>query len=91
MERGSAQMIAPAAQEHGVELQKVWAKLAKLPPLQREALLLWQPGPDLRGRSRPRGVPGRHGEEPREPSPCLPGWIARDGGRPALSVTGACG
>lgn len=36
----AAQMIAPAAQEHGVDLQKVWAKLAKLPPLQREALLL---------------------------------------------------
>lgn len=36
----AAQMIAPAAQEHGVELQKVWTKLAKLPPLQREALLL---------------------------------------------------
>ena len=36
----AAQMIAPAAQEHGVELRKVWAMLGKLPPHQREALLL---------------------------------------------------
>ncbi|WP_336487494.1 sigma-70 family RNA polymerase sigma factor [Methylobacterium nigriterrae] len=36
----AAQLTAPAAQEHGVELRKVWALLAKLPPLQREALLL---------------------------------------------------
>jgi RNA polymerase sigma-70 factor (ECF subfamily) len=36
----AGQLAAPAAQEHGAELQKVWTKLAKLPPLQREALLL---------------------------------------------------
>jgi RNA polymerase sigma-70 factor, ECF subfamily len=36
----AAQLIAPAAQEHGVELQKIWTHLAKLPALQREALLL---------------------------------------------------
>jgi RNA polymerase sigma-70 factor (ECF subfamily) len=36
----AAQMIALPAQEHGIELQKVWAILAKLPPAQREALLL---------------------------------------------------
>jgi RNA polymerase sigma-70 factor (ECF subfamily) len=36
----AAQMIAPAAQEHGAELRKVWAMLGKLPPQQREALLL---------------------------------------------------
>ena len=36
----AGQLIALPAQEHGSELQKVWAKLAKLPPLQREALLL---------------------------------------------------
>src|SRR6195952_3536936 len=36
----AAQLIALPSQEHGIELQKVWAVLAKLPPLQREALLL---------------------------------------------------
>jgi len=36
----AAQMIALPAQEHGTALQQVWAMLAKLPPLQREALLL---------------------------------------------------
>ena len=36
----AAQMIALPAQEHGIALQQVWATLAKLPPLQREALLL---------------------------------------------------
>ncbi|WP_336492164.1 NepR family anti-sigma factor [Methylobacterium nigriterrae] len=36
----AAQLTAPAAQEHGIELQKVWAMLEKLPPPQREALLL---------------------------------------------------
>ncbi|AWN40469.1 sigma-70 family RNA polymerase sigma factor [Methylobacterium durans] len=36
----AGQLTAPAAQEHGIELQKVSAVLAKLPPLQREALLL---------------------------------------------------
>ena len=36
----AAQMIALPAQEHGIALQQVWAMLAKLPPLQREALLL---------------------------------------------------
>jgi RNA polymerase sigma-70 factor (ECF subfamily) len=34
------QMTAPAAQEHGAELRQVWAMLGKLPPHQREALLL---------------------------------------------------
>jgi RNA polymerase sigma-70 factor (ECF subfamily) len=36
----AGQLTAPAAQEHGIELQKVWAVLEKLPPPQREALLL---------------------------------------------------
>jgi RNA polymerase sigma-70 factor (ECF subfamily) len=36
----AAQMIALPAQEHGIALQQVWTKLAKLPTLQREALLL---------------------------------------------------
>ncbi len=36
----AGQLTTPAAQEHGIELQKVWAVLEKLPPLQREALLL---------------------------------------------------
>ena len=36
----AGQLAAPAAQEHGIELQKVWSKLAELPPRQREALLL---------------------------------------------------
>jgi RNA polymerase sigma-70 factor (ECF subfamily) len=36
----AARMIALPAQEHGIALQQVWATLAKLPPLQREALLL---------------------------------------------------
>jgi RNA polymerase sigma-70 factor (ECF subfamily) len=36
----AGQPIALPAQEHGIELQQVWTKLAKLPPLQREALLL---------------------------------------------------
>lgn len=34
------QMIALPAQEHGIALQQVWAKLASLPAPQREALLL---------------------------------------------------
>jgi RNA polymerase sigma-70 factor (ECF subfamily) len=33
-------LVALPDQEHGVELQQVWAVLAKLPPLMREALLL---------------------------------------------------
>ena len=36
----AAQLIELPSQEHGIELQKVWAILAKLPPAQREALLL---------------------------------------------------
>lgn len=36
----AAQLIALPAQEHGIELQRVWTILAKLPPQQREALLL---------------------------------------------------
>nr|WP_236960934.1 NepR family anti-sigma factor [Methylobacterium durans] len=36
----AARLITPAAQEHGSDLQVVWAHMAKLPPLQREALLL---------------------------------------------------
>ena len=36
----ATQLIAPAAQEHGAELRKVWAMLGKLPLPQREALLL---------------------------------------------------
>ena len=36
----AAQLILLPSQEHGIELQKVWAILAKLPPTQREALLL---------------------------------------------------
>jgi RNA polymerase sigma-70 factor (ECF subfamily) len=36
----ATQMITLAAQEHGAELRKVWASLNKLPPRQREALLL---------------------------------------------------
>lgn len=35
----AAQMIAPAAQEHGAELRKVCAVLGKLPPQQREGPL----------------------------------------------------
>lgn len=36
----AAQLIALPSQEHGIELQKVWALVAKLPAAQREALLL---------------------------------------------------
>ncbi|POR41428.1 sigma-70 family RNA polymerase sigma factor [Methylobacterium sp. V23] len=36
----AAKIITLPSQEHGIELQKVWAILAKLPPAQREALLL---------------------------------------------------
>lgn len=36
----AAKIITLPSQEHGIELQKVWAILAKLPALQREALLL---------------------------------------------------
>jgi RNA polymerase sigma-70 factor (ECF subfamily) len=36
----AAEMIAPAAQEHGSDLQTVWQYIDRLPPLQREALLL---------------------------------------------------
>ncbi|MGT2479226.1 sigma-70 family RNA polymerase sigma factor (plasmid) [Methylobacterium oryzae CBMB20] len=36
----AAQLTAPAAQEHGSDLQIVWAHIGKLPELQREALLL---------------------------------------------------
>jgi RNA polymerase sigma factor (sigma-70 family) len=36
----AAQMIAPAAQEHGSDLRTVWQHIGRLPPLQREALLL---------------------------------------------------
>ncbi|WP_082508059.1 sigma-70 family RNA polymerase sigma factor [Methylobacterium sp. Leaf113] len=36
----AAQLITLPSQEHGIELKKVWAILAKLPASQREALLL---------------------------------------------------
>jgi RNA polymerase sigma-70 factor (ECF subfamily) len=36
----ASKIITLPTQEHGIELQKVWAILAKLPPTQREALLL---------------------------------------------------
>lgn len=36
----AAQLTAPAAQEHGSDLRAVWSHIAKLPALQREALLL---------------------------------------------------
>jgi RNA polymerase sigma factor (sigma-70 family) len=36
----AAQMIAPAAQEHGSDLRVVWHHIGQLPALQREALLL---------------------------------------------------
>ncbi|MGH1571974.1 NepR family anti-sigma factor [Methylobacterium sp. P31] len=36
----AAQLIAPAAQEHGSDLRVLWSHIAKLPNLQREALLL---------------------------------------------------
>ncbi len=36
----AAQLTTPADQEHGMDLQKVWAAMAKLPPRQREALIL---------------------------------------------------
>jgi len=36
----AAKIITLPSQEHGIELQKVWAILAKLPSAQREALLL---------------------------------------------------
>lgn len=36
----AGRLIALPSQEHGIELQKVWTILAKLPPTQREALLL---------------------------------------------------
>ncbi len=36
----AAQLIAPAAQEHGSDLRVLWSHIAKLPTLQREALLL---------------------------------------------------
>lgn len=36
----AAQLTAPAAQEHGSDLQIVWSHIGKLPELQREALLL---------------------------------------------------
>jgi RNA polymerase sigma factor (sigma-70 family) len=36
----AAQLTAPAAQEHGSDLQVVWSHIGKLPELQREALLL---------------------------------------------------
>jgi RNA polymerase sigma factor (sigma-70 family) len=36
----AAQMIAPAAQEHGSDLRVVWQHIGQLPALQREALLL---------------------------------------------------
>lgn len=36
----ASQLAAPAAQEHGSDLRTVWSHIAKLPPLQREALLL---------------------------------------------------
>ena len=36
----AGQLIEPAAQEHGSDLQVVFSHMARLPPLQREALLL---------------------------------------------------
>jgi RNA polymerase sigma-70 factor (ECF subfamily) len=36
----ASKIITLPTQEYGIELQKVWAILAKLPPAQREALLL---------------------------------------------------
>lgn len=36
----AARMTAAAAQEHGSDLRTVWDHLGKLPPLQREALML---------------------------------------------------
>jgi RNA polymerase sigma factor (sigma-70 family) len=36
----AAQLIAPAGQEHNLDLQKLWSQIAKLPAVQREALLL---------------------------------------------------
>ena len=36
----AAQLVVLPSQEHGIELKKVWAILAKLPQTQREALLL---------------------------------------------------
>jgi len=36
----AAQLVAPAAQEHGLDLQTALSHIAKLPDLQREALLL---------------------------------------------------
>ena len=36
----AAQMVAPAAQEHGSDLRTVWQHIGRLPALQREALLL---------------------------------------------------
>jgi RNA polymerase sigma-70 factor (ECF subfamily) len=36
----AAKLIALPSQEHGIELQKVWSILAKMPATQREALLL---------------------------------------------------
>ncbi|MER2269120.1 sigma-70 family RNA polymerase sigma factor [Methylobacterium oxalidis] len=36
----AGQLIAPAAQEHGSDLRTIWTHIAKLPPSQREALLL---------------------------------------------------
>jgi RNA polymerase sigma-70 factor (ECF subfamily) len=36
----AGRMTAPADQEHCVDLQTVWTFLAKVPPLQREALML---------------------------------------------------
>ncbi|MDR7037652.1 RNA polymerase sigma factor (sigma-70 family) [Methylobacterium sp. BE186] len=36
----AAQLTAPAAQEHGSDLRTIWGQIAKLPPPQREALLL---------------------------------------------------
>ncbi|WP_083469120.1 sigma-70 family RNA polymerase sigma factor [Methylobacterium variabile] len=36
----AGEMIALPAQEHGIDLQKVWQAMAALPPTQREALML---------------------------------------------------
>ncbi|GJD96396.1 NepR family anti-sigma factor [Methylobacterium iners] len=36
----AGKLVALPSQEHGIELQQVWTTLAKLPPVQREALLL---------------------------------------------------
>ena len=36
----AGQLVAPAAQEHGSDLRTIWTHIAKLPPSQREALLL---------------------------------------------------